>query len=193
MSSSDRLTEIWDTAERLFSQYGYHATTMRRIAGELGLEGGSLYAHIDSKQEILEAVVGRIGDGFLDLMRPVLEADAPPDEKLRMAMRAHVRMVAENLEAATVYFHDWRFLDAEHRAAVVERRDTYEEMFRSIIREGAEAGVFREVDSKFATILILSAGNWVYQWYDPDGQLTPEEIADRFSDIICEGLCPDCE
>lgn len=188
MTTSRREEEIWDTAERLFSEQGYHATTMRQIARQLGLEGGSLYAHIESKQQILSAVVARIGDKFLEAMEDVATTDVPPKEKLRMAVRTHVRLVAENMDAATVYFHEWRFLETHHQESVLARRDTYEGYFRRIVAEGMEAGVFRNVSPKFASILVLSVGNWLYQWYDPEGSLSPEEIADRFTDMILEGL-----
>lgn len=188
MNPSSRLEEIWDTAERLFSQYGYHATTMRHIASELGLEGGSLYAHIESKEDILRAVVRRTGDKFLGTMEPIAKSDAPPDEKLRNAIRAHIRLIAENLDAVTVYFHEWQFLKPEHHTASRERRDIYEGMFRKIIVEGVEAGVFRDVDPRFAGILILSVGNWLYEWYDPTGPLDPEKLADLFADMILKGL-----
>ncbi|MFQ5340950.1 MAG: TetR/AcrR family transcriptional regulator [Anaerolineae bacterium] len=188
MSPTRRTEEIWDTAEKLFSQYGYHATTMRRIASELGLEGGSLYAHIESKEEVLRAVIRRAGDQFLQTLEPIASSDAPPADKLRTAIRAHVRLVADDLDAATVYFHEWRFLQPKYRGSVLQRRDAYEQMFRKIITEGIEAGVFRDYDRKFATILILSACNWLYHWYDLAGPLSPEEIADLFTDMILEGL-----
>lgn len=188
MNPTKRVEEIWDTAERLFSQYGYHATTMRHIASELGLEGGSLYAHVESKEEILRTVIRRAGDQFLETLEPIATLDAPPEEKLRMAIRVHIRMVADNLDAATVYFHEWKFLRPRHRASVLERRDSYERLFRAIIREGIETGVFRDVDPRFAGILILSVGNWLYHWYDPLGPLSPEQIADRFTDMLLEGL-----
>lgn len=193
MNPTSRLEEIWDTAERLFSQYGYHATTMRRIASELGLEAGSLYAHIESKEEILRAVIRRIGDQFLETVEPIAASAAPPDERLRKALKAHIRLIADHLDAATVYFHEWKFLGPRYRASVRERRDTYEQMFRRIIAEGVEAGVFRDVDPKFAGFLILSVGNWLYQWYNPAGPLSPEEIADCFTDMILQGLLVDRE
>lgn len=188
MSATSRVEEIWDTAERLFSQYGYHATTMRHIASELGLEGGSLYAHIESKEEILRAVIRRAGDRFLQTLEPIAASDAPPDEKLRTAIRAHIGLIADNLNAATVYFHEWQFLRPRYRTSVLKRRDAYESMFRKIITEGIEAGVFRDVDPKLAGILVLSVGNWLYQWYNPEGPLSPEEVADRFTDMLLDGL-----
>jgi hypothetical protein len=43
-------------------------------------------------------------------------------------------------------------------------------------------------DPKLARLLVLSAANWTYVWYDPNGALGPEQIADRFSDLLLGGL-----
>jgi hypothetical protein len=44
------------------------------------------------------------------------------------------------------------------------------------------------VDEKFATLLILSSINWIYQWYRPDGPMTPEEIAQKLTEMFFKGL-----
>ncbi len=54
-----RREQIYNTAGTLFSRRGYAATSIRDIARELDLQGGSLYAHIDSKEDVLWAIVSR--------------------------------------------------------------------------------------------------------------------------------------
>src|SRR3954469_21009044 len=94
----------------MFSRQGYHATTMRDIARELNLQGGSLYAHIESKEDVLWEIVERAAREFLSAARPLAVGAAPPSERLRAMLRAHVEIVARNLSDATVFFHEWRFL-----------------------------------------------------------------------------------
>lgn len=77
---------------------------------------------------------------------------------------------------------------AERRAAAVEHRRAYENLLAEIIQQGVAAGEFRPFDERFIRLLVLSAVNWVYQWYDPHGPLSPEEVADRFYAIISQGL-----
>ena len=43
-------------------------------------------------------------------------------------------------------------------------------------------------DPRFARLLVLSAANWTYTWYRPQGPLSPEEVADRFTDLLLAGL-----
>lgn len=188
MDTNSRKDQIVDAAARLFSRHGYHATTVRDIARALDLQGGSLYSHINGKEEVLWRILDRAADNFLETLRPIAASDEPAAQKLRRAMRAHVRVVTGDLAAGTVYFHEWKFLSSDRREAFLARRDQYETLMRGIVEEGIAAGVFRDVDPKFATLLILSTVNWLYQWYRPHGPLSPDEIADRFIDIIFSGL-----
>ena len=71
---------------------------------------------------------------------------------------------------------------------VTARRDEYERMFRDMVRDAIREGLFGDVDEKFATLLILSSVNWIYQWYRPGGLMTPEEIARRITDLLFNGL-----
>jgi AcrR family transcriptional regulator len=183
-----RREEILNIACRLFSQKGYHGTTIRDISEACGILSGSLYAHINSKEDLLYEITERGARAFLESLRPIAEGEGSATDKLRQAMRAHVRVIERNLEAATVFFHEWKALSEERHGAIHKMRDEYEALWARILREGMESGEFRITDEKFARLLILSAGNWVYQWYRPEGGLTADEIANRFVDMMLKGF-----
>ena len=188
MDTLTRKEQIVSTALALFSRQGYHATTMRDIAGALNLQGGSLYAHISAKEDILWEIVDHAADEFLAAVTPIAAAPGPAAPRLRAMLHAHVGVVARNLENATVFFHEWRFLSEPRRAAVVARRNAYEARFRHAIQQGIDAGDWPEADARLGALLVLSAGNWLYQWFRPDGTWSAEEVADRFADMILAGL-----
>ena len=189
MAHTRRKDQIVEAAARLFSERGYHGTSVRDIARALNLKGGSLYSHIEGKEELLWLILESAAREFLDALRPIVESDLPPAEKLRAAIRAHVRVVTGDLAAATVYFHEWKALQGERRERFLAYRREYERLLRHIVEEGMAAGALDPgADPKFATLLILSAVNWLYQWYRPDGPLTPEEIAERFARLILGGI-----
>lgn len=187
--TEDRKEQIYETATHLFARRGYNGASMRDIARALDLQGGSLYSHIAAKEELLGTILDRAAEQFLAAITPIASGDLPPAAKLRAAVHAHVEVVTANLEAATVYFHEWKFLTGARREAFLARRRQYEQLMRSIVVEGIAAGVFRpEVDPKFATLAILSLVNWLYTWYDPEGELSPAEIADTFLRLLLNGL-----
>jgi AcrR family transcriptional regulator len=131
--ADNRKEQIYATAQLLFSRHGYHATTMRDIAGALNLQGGSLYAHISAKEDLLWEIVNRAADEFHAAVAPVAAPPDPAADRLRAMIHAHIGVVARNLENATVFFDEWRFLNPERRTAIAARRDAYEGYFRQVI------------------------------------------------------------
>lgn len=116
-SPSERKEQIYRTAARLFSEMGYRATSMRDIAAALGIKAGSLYSHIEGKEDLLWSIVTRVADEFDEALRPAEDHRTPPDERLVAALEAYTRVVTRNLEYATVLFSEWRQLPPERQAA----------------------------------------------------------------------------
>lgn len=183
-----RRDQILEAAAELFSRRGYHGTSIRDIAAATGILPGSLYAHIRSKEDLLyDIVVGAAGQ-FIASVEMAAKGPWSPGEKLRVAMRAHIDVVANAREEARVFLEEWTALEEPRRSEVKDLRDRYEELWDGIIREGIAGGDLREVEPTVARLLVLSAANWTYTWYDPEGTMTPKEIADRFTDLLLGGL-----
>ena len=113
--------------------------------------------------------------------------DLPATERIRRALRAHLRTVAGQLDMATVFTREWRYLEGEHRDEIMGERRRYEDRWRALFREGVESGDLRtDLDVGAATLLVLSAANWAYTWLEP-GRDT-DELADRFTAILVDGI-----
>ena len=149
---------------------------------------GSLYAHFASKEELLHQIVTAAGEEFLASVEPIAASDLTPVSKLREAMRAHVRVVAASIDHARVFLHEWKALKGERLAEVRALRDRYEALWDGILADGVRAGDLREMDPRFARLLVLSAANWIYNWYDPNGLMEPDQVADGFTDLLLGGL-----
>lgn len=182
-----RKEEILTAAGTLFRQHGYHATSMRDIASLVALKGSSLYAHIGSKEELLADIVERAAQAFVASAESV-DPSSPPDARLRDLVHGHMRVIAGHLPYATVFLHEWTHLEADRRDAIVRRRHSYQRHFQQAVDDGIRSGVFHDVDASLATLLVLSALNWTYNWLDPDGRLELEELADRYADMLLRAL-----
>jgi TetR/AcrR family transcriptional regulator, cholesterol catabolism regulator len=129
-------------AARLFAAKGYHGTSIGELADALGVQKGSLYAHITSKEDLLYETMlegARAFHAGLD----AIPDELPATEKIRLALRAHLRVVSEQLDVATVFVREWRYLEADRRDEIVAERRRYEERFRAFFREGRELGELR--------------------------------------------------
>src|ERR671936_535107 len=183
---SARRSELVRQAARLFAEKGYHGTSTGDLAQAMGVQKGSLYAHIASKADLLWEVA-REGAASFHAALDEIPDELPAAEKIRRALRAHLRVVAEQLDVATVFVREWRYLEGARREEFVAERRRYEERFRAFFREGRELGELRtDLDDGAAALLTLSAMNWAYTWLTP-GRDT-DELADRFHSILLDGV-----
>jgi TetR/AcrR family transcriptional regulator, cholesterol catabolism regulator len=185
-----RRRQIEDVASALFSSRGYAATSMRDIARALDLQGGSLYAHIPSKEAVLAAIVEEAAEEFHAAVGPVAERPGPAAQRLREMIAAHVRVVTGGRERAKVFLFEWTFLGEERRAAVTRSRSDYQAYFERVVVEGVAAGELEAPDPRLAAVFILSAMNAMAHWYRPDGAFCPDALAERYADLFLHGLQP---
>jgi AcrR family transcriptional regulator len=116
-----------------------------------------------------------------------LPEEGPVVERIRAALRAHLRVVAEQLDVATVFIREWRYLEGERRDSFLRERRRYEERFRALFRDGRERGELRtDLDDGAAVLLVLSAANWAYTWLRPGGET--DALADAFTATLLDGI-----
>src|SRR3954452_22094252 len=183
---SARRTEVTREAAKLFAQKGYHGTSIGDIAEALGVQKGTLYSHIASKEDLLYETM-REGAAAFHAALDAIPEDAPAVEKIRLAPRGHLRVVAEQLDVATVFVQEWRYLQGQRRDEIVAERRRYEERIRDLFREGRELGELRsDLDDSTAALLALSASNWAYTWLRPGADT--DDLADRFYAQLLDGM-----
>ena len=181
-----RREELTREAARLFAERGFHGTSMDALAQALGVQKGSLYSLTGSKQQLLFETMRSGANAFHAALDAVSDS-APAIERIREALRGHLRVVAEQLDVATVFTREWRYLEGEYRDEIVGERRRYEERWRGLFRDGVESGDLRtDLDVGATTLLVLSAANWAYTWLEP-GRDT-DALADRFTAILVDGI-----
>jgi AcrR family transcriptional regulator len=183
---TERRAELGRTAARLFAERGYHGTSMGDIAEAMGVQKASLYSLTGSKQQLLYDTV-RTGAEAFHAALDAVDEDAHAVERIRQALRGHLRVVAEQVDAATVFTREWRYLEGELREEFVGERRRYEERWRDLFRDGVERGELRvDLRPSDAALLVLSAANWAYTWLQ-EGADT-DALADRFTAIVVDGI-----
>jgi AcrR family transcriptional regulator len=181
-----RRRELSRQAARLFAEKGYHGTSIGDLAAAMGVQKGSLYAHIAGKEDLLYETMREGADAFHAALDEIPEA-LPATEKIRLALRGHLRVVKEQLEVATVFVQEWRYLESGRLEEIVAERRRYEERIRALFREGKELSEFRsDLDENVAALLFLSAANWAYTWMRADSDT--DALADRFYSLLIDGM-----
>jgi len=187
MPRPSRWNEIIEAAAEAFRTNGFAATSLEDIASAVGMWKGSLYHYIDSKEDLLFAVVRGPAEEILKQVRGLSETDLPPTEKIRRATRSHVQILNSNFVYASVYLQEiagrrklpeWSAMDREYLG-----------LLESIVREGVDSGEFSAVTNpRVTTLALIGSLNWLTHWYRPGGSLHADEIADQFCDLFLGGL-----
>ena len=181
--------DVVAAAGRLFAEYGYHGTSMRDLGKELGLLGSSLYAHVDSKQDLLVDVVEEGARLFEASAASAMTVQTSAVDRLRALIAGHVDVVLENLDVARTFLNEARMLDEKHRSKVIAVRDHYEAVFRAVVQKGIDEGAFRkELDPKTTSIFVLSILNAIERWYHPTGRLDREDLVGELTSFVLAGL-----
>jgi AcrR family transcriptional regulator len=180
--------EILAAAAQIFSQKGFHATSMQDIAEAVNLQKASLYHHVSSKQEILVDVLDMALDLFIANMQAVMASPLPPDEMLRQAMLTYMVTILQERDLASVLLLEHRSLEPELHSRHIPRRDRFESLWRDLIQQGLDAGFYCAVDPAMTARALLGVMNWVITWYCPDGEFTPEQISRQYADLFLNGL-----
>ncbi|MEQ8825365.1 MAG: TetR/AcrR family transcriptional regulator [Filomicrobium sp.] len=178
---------LLQTAVRLFLERGYYRTTLDDVADQLNITKPALYNYFRSKEEILFAC-WMFGQEQLDDAIEAIEGSAGKGlEKLRDLIRAYATLMTTDFGAGLIRF-DVRDLSEEHRNIVLPARKKADATFRKYVREGIADGSIRECDVKMSAFAIAGALNWIGFWYQADGEMSPEAIADEFSIRLTDGL-----
>lgn len=187
MPRPSRWNEIVEAAAALFQEKGFASTSLEDIAAAVGMWKGSLYHYIDSKEELLLAVVQEPADQLLNDLQSISALDLPPAEKLRLVTQAHGHVLETTFVYASVYLQE---VAGRRRSEEWSARDRqYVQMITGIIEEGMNRGEFsNQLDARTATFALVGALNWVTRWYRPDGPLTAGKIAEQICNTFLNGV-----
>jgi|SRR5579859_3485254 len=187
--AAPREDQVRAAALRLFKEKGYHATSMRDIAREVGINKGSLYSYITTKEDLLIPVFEQAMAVLLAQIEQVTaDRSLRPTDRLRRAVHAHVIAVADNLDVLTVYLSEWRQLAAESLTTVRSHRERYAALFLQILQDGVDSGEFRAMDTRIVMLGMIGMCNYLFRWYRPDGRLHPDQIADELIELVMQGV-----
>jgi AcrR family transcriptional regulator len=183
VSTRDRLSA---EAARLFAQRGYHGTSMGDLADALGIRKASVYSHISGKEDLLAEIALAGARAFHDGLDAIPQ-DADPADRLRLALHAHLAVVDRQLDVATVWLQEWRYLAEPARETFVAERRRYERRVRALFTAAMDDGALRaDLDLRHAVLVFFSVANWAYTWMTHDTDVAGE--ADALWSLLLAGL-----
>jgi len=187
-SNSAVRRDIIEAATRIFSERGYHAASMAEIADAVGIRKASLYHHVRKKEDLLFAIHEQLIDVLIAETMTVSSSSESPAEKVRELLHVTMRFIGDNREGVTVFLSERHAVTGERWQALVIKRDFYERMVTQIITEGRSSGAFVDLPPEIVTKALLGMANWGYTWFQKDGPLSADEVAEVFTAVALGGL-----
>jgi AcrR family transcriptional regulator len=175
---------------RLIFEHGYEAMSLRQLAAEVGIQAGSLYNHISTKQELLFDLIQDHVNELLRQLDRAMEGKQYPDERLRAFVAFHVTYHMTRKREVFIANSELRSLEPKNYEAIVALRGAYEQRLAAILAEGVEQGAFEVGDIQVATFAIVALLTGLCTWYRPGGRLTREAIIAAHEKLVLSGVSP---
>jgi len=179
---------ILNAACALFAQQGYMRASIADLADACHISRGALYHYFDSKEAILFAILDAHVRRMIADVEAAMASQSAMLDRFRAAIRAIVELNARSTNEQRVILNELSFLSEAEQAAIkaLERQivDTISDL---LIRLDTEGKIIKR-SKRVYTMMLFGMLNFSHTWYDPKGDIAPQEFADMVVDLFIYGF-----
>jgi len=184
-----KLELILRTSARIFAEKSYHSTSMRDISRATGVSLAGLYHYCKSKEELLFLIQDHCFGRVLERLEQRTKGIEDPFAKLRIFIDNHLSFFAANMAEMKVLSHEAESLAGDLHKHVSTKKERYARVARKILREIADQERTNiRIDLTVATYALFGMMNWIYNWYDPRGKLSVNQLVDNITRLFLTGF-----
>jgi TetR/AcrR family transcriptional regulator, cholesterol catabolism regulator len=184
-----RLDRILESATLLIARDGYTKASMRTVAAAADISLAGLYHYFESKEKMLFLIQFRSFSSLLRHLEERLHGIEDPQDRLRVAVRAHIMQYARNKPALKVCAQELDALTGASYDEVLRIRRQIYRIVRSIVDQIiVDRSGDNTINAHVATMSLFGSLNWLYQWYEPGQDRSPAGLAQLMADQFLSGL-----
>lgn len=181
--------EIKQKSILLFEEKGFSETSIQDIVEALGVTKGTFYYYFTSKEQLLMDIHLGYIDDLLDHQEKIRQKQISNREKLTQLIALLITDIADHGPSGKVFFREMRHLCEDNALEVKGKRENFRKNLEKIITDGIAQKEFRQgLEPDIIAFAILGVANWSYQWFNPAGGISAEQLADIYSDLIFNGI-----
>lgn len=185
--NSSKKDVIIKKAAALFRTKGFNATSMREIAAAVGVEAPSLYNHIGSKSELLQAVCFKVAAAFTEQLLAAASSSNTTGS-IEMIIRFQIKMMLHEFDEVYVANRDWKHLPEPFLSNFLQQRRNYEKKFADIIKAGIKKKELKNINAYVAVLTILSAVRGLEFWQRHKKNVSAQTLEDDMVTHLLNGL-----
>lgn len=168
----------------LFSERGYHGTTIDDIAERFGATKPFVYYHFNSKIELLVEICERGTREALRAADRAMAITGSPRQRLEQFVRNFTSAALDNQEFVTIYFREGINLPATDSERINAMRKDIDHKLTRLLEDGVRSGDFTIADPQMCCLVIAGMISYAFAWYRRDGRLRISEICDQMSGLV---------
>ena len=178
------LADVREAALTLFAERGYRATGMRDIAEALDIRPTSLYSHVQSKYELLQDLLLAATDDLTHVQQDAFASSQNPAQQLRRFAEEMVLHFIRNQRAVLVHAREWTAAEGDTLAEITRRRTEFRHELIRVLTQGKNEGRFTVESDNLAATAIIKMFESVAEWYRPENDLSPTQIAYLYGEYV---------
>ena len=178
---------VLQAAAQLFNERGFHATSLDDSAARLQVSKPTLYYYVKNKDQILIECVREGLQLTIDGIEASRAAGGKAIDQLMACMQVYARIVMLDFGMCLIRVGDEE-LPPDSRKELRRLKAGIDQEFRRLVAAGVAEGSLAPCDPKLTAFAIAGALSWIGRWYRPDGEYTPEQIAEQCIATLCAGV-----
>lgn len=188
-SGPKTLAAIHEAGLQLIYAKGYDAMSLRDLAAKVGLQPGSLYNHITTKQDLLYSLIHNHMIALHERIGEALAGITDPRQRLEAFVAFHLTYHIERKREVFIGSAELRSLEPKNRRRIVTQRRAYEDILADILTAGVKAKQFKTDDIRVSTYAILAMLTGICTWYSPKGRVDREALIATHLRLVMAGVC----
>ncbi|HVO35444.1 MAG TPA: TetR/AcrR family transcriptional regulator [Gemmatimonadales bacterium] len=188
MEQFDRRREnLLAVAARVFAARGYDRTTMRDLSRASQMSLAGMYYYVRGKEDLLFEIQRACFERVREGAERATALAAGPEERLQAFIRHHVQFFTTHMDEMKVLSHEAESLTGERLEEVRRLKRAYVDLCEDLLARLEEQSGVERVNRHVAAYALFGMMNWIYTWYDPQGSVGVEELAESMCRLFLNG------
>mgnify|MGYP001047858668 CR=1 FL=1 len=189
-----RRNQLFEVAGEIFRQKGFGGASMNDFAQAIGIDRASIYYYISGKEELFQQLVHMAVRGNVAMVEEIRSSNLNPKVKMESFIVELMKSYGRHFPYLYLYVQEDMARVANKDSVWAREMKSLSERFDAamieIIEEGVAEGMFggAGLSAKMISLAIIGMCNWSHRWYFPDGEMSAEEIGEKFSQIVLNGI-----
>ncbi len=183
-----RKNRVYEVATKTLWQKGYDKTSIRDIAKATEMTTAGLYYYFKSKEELLFQILKDHMDDMIQGIEEIPVDSMSPLELIEAYIKYQVNTYCTDKYRTKLILSDDDCLTGEWYDLIKDQQRKYLGFWRKALENYCrQEGLCIEYIAIDAHCLVGMCA-WVYRWYDPEGNVTPEILAKKIFELFIFGL-----